>query len=263
MKKITKFMIISASVLLFAGIFIFALGMTRIGWDFTKLSTEKYETNTYEIRGDVTHIIIKATAADILFVPSNTDKCMVSCHETITERHSISMENGVLAIEAVNTKKWYDYIGITAFDSPKITLYLPKDYYTLVKINLSTGDISLSNLKIHSLSLSTKTGDTTLSNITCNGLASIGSTGNITLNNVVANTIFSIQRSTGDITLNACDGDDISLNTTTGDIKGTILSEKNFRAKATTGSVSVPDTNTGGNCTIHATTGDIKIKIAE
>lgn len=263
MQKPTKFMIKFASVLLVLGIVIFVVGMIKTGWDFKKLSTVKYVTNTYEIQEDFSNISIKTTTADILFVPSDTNKCEVVCHETITELHSVSVENDTLTIDAVNTKKWYDYIGIIILDTPKITVYLPKEYYALVKVNLTTGDVSLSNLVLDELKVTTTTGDTSLSDISCKALSSTGSTGKITLNNVVAEELLSVKRSTGNITLNACDGGEIILNTTTGNIKGTLLSEKIFKAKSTTGSVSVPDTHTGGNCNISVTTGNIKIKIAE
>ena len=45
----TKIWIITAAVFVLAGALIFAGVMTMLKWDFTKLSTVKYETNVHEI----------------------------------------------------------------------------------------------------------------------------------------------------------------------------------------------------------------------
>lgn len=282
MKGPSKFMIIFASILIFIGIAIFAVGMASINWDFNKLGTVKYVTNTHEVQEDFTNISIKTTTADILFAPSDTGKCEVVCKEAIKELHSVSVENGTLIIKVNNTKKWYDYIGIMVSGSPEITVYLPKDTYSLLSINLSTGDVSVSNLTLDELKLTATTGDlslsnisvkelnqsistgtTNLTNITCKNLVSTGTTGKINLTNVRTTGLLSVKRSTGNINLDACDGGDIKLKTTTGSVKGTLLSEKIFKAHSTTGSVSVPDTHTGGICDISVTTGSIKLQIAE
>lgn len=282
MKGLTKFMIIFASILIFIGISFFAIGMVSLNWNFDKLSTAKYVTNTHDIHGDFSNISLKTTTADILFAPSDTGICKVVCKEKAKKPHSVSIENNTLTIKENNNKKWYDNIGIMISDHPEITVYLPKDTYSLLNISLTTGDVSLSDLTLDELTLSTTTGDISLSNIstlelnqsvstgttnltgiTCRNLVSTGTTGKINLTNVRTTGLLSVKRSTGNIHLDSCDGSDIKLKTTTGSVKGTLLSEKIFKAHSTTGSVSVPDTHTGGICDISVTTGAIKIEIAK
>ena len=50
MKTGTKIWLIVAAALVLVGGGLFVVTMTMIGWDFSKLSTVKYETNKY-IRG--------------------------------------------------------------------------------------------------------------------------------------------------------------------------------------------------------------------
>ena len=61
------------------GLIIFASAMTVYGWDFTKLSTSKYETNTYEIGGDFESVSIDTDTANIIFLPTDEEKSKVVC----------------------------------------------------------------------------------------------------------------------------------------------------------------------------------------
>ena len=55
----------------------------------------------------------------------------------------------------------------------------------------------------------------------------------------------------------------LSIKTDTGDVTGTLLTEKTFDAKASTGDVDVPKTTAGGVCKIRTDTGDICINIED
>lgn len=146
----------------------------------------------------------------------------------------------------------------------------------------STGSVSVSRLSAQNLSLSVDTGRVSASGINCEGTVSVsvstgrvrledigcselwseGSTGSITLKNVVASDSFNIERSTGDVSFEACDADEIRVKTSTGDVTGTLRTEKVFITKTSTGSISVPDSITGGRCEITTSTGEIDISLA-
>ena len=63
-----------AIALVLIGLIIFAAVMASYGWDFTKLSTLKYETNTYPISDAFSSISINTDTADILFATANDEK---------------------------------------------------------------------------------------------------------------------------------------------------------------------------------------------
>ena len=299
MRKTTKIWLIIAVSLVLVGCIIFTGVMSALKWDFRKLSTVKYQTNLYEITENFDDISIKTDTADIIFAVSDDGKCKVECYEDEKEKHSVTVQENTLVINIVNQKSWYDYIGIN-FGSPKITVYLPKTEYTLlviktstgdieipkdfkfqnvdislstgdvdfyasaselIKIKASTGDISLENMSAGSLDITVSTGDVDLKNIECNSILSSGSTGDIHLKNVIAKEEFSIKRSTGDVKFNGCDAGEITIETDTGDVTGSLLSEKVFVTKTSTGKINVPNTVTGGKCEIKTDTGDIKITL--
>ena len=119
MKK--KVWLITAGSLVLAGCIMFTVALWAVKWDFSKLSTVKYETNTYEIGEKFGSISISADTADISFVLSGDKKCTVECHEEENAKHSVEVENDTLVIKSNDSKTWYDYIGIY-FGSPKITV---------------------------------------------------------------------------------------------------------------------------------------------
>jgi hypothetical protein len=258
MSKTMKTWLIVAASLVAIGLIAFAVIMTINGWNFTKLDTEKYKTNTYEPNKEFSNISIKTDTADIVFIPSDDEKCKVVCYEEENAKHSVSVTDGVLTINVVDTKKWYEHIGIN-FGTPKITIYLPeKEYSSLIigehtgdieipndfkfesidasvstgdvkcyasvakaiKIAATTGDISVSDISVGMLELSTSTGNVSVSGITCEGDVNIVvSTGKAQLTDTVCQSIIS-SGSTGDIFLkNVIAAEKFSIERSTGDVK--------------------------------------------
>ncbi len=280
MRKRTKAWLIIAASLLLIGCIIFGGALTMVKWDFGKLSTVKYETNDYVISESYDNISVTTNTANVLFLPSQNHETSVVCHEEKNMKHSVLVKDGTLVIEILDTRKWYEHIGIN-FGSPKITVYIPRKEFGTVLAKASTGDIKVENLTANTLDISVSTGGITVSNVSCEGdiqinvstgktnltdincknLMSSGNTGNITLKNVIAAEKFYIKRSTGNIKFDGADAAEIFVETNTGDVSGSLLTEKEFIAKTDTGSVDVPKTVTGGKCEIITDTGNIKINI--
>ena len=280
MRTRTKIWLIIAASLVLIGCIIFGGVMSMLKWDFTKLSTIEYETNNYEINQDYKNISIVTKTADIVIVPSGNQKTSVVCHEHKNSKHSVTVNDGTLLIEVVDTRKWYEYIGIN-FGTPKITVYIPQGEYGTLSVKSSTGDIRVENISAGSLGISVSTGKVTVSDVSCEGdvtvgvstgkakltdiecknVISSGNTGNISLNNVIATEKFSIERSTGDVKFESCDATEIFVETDTGTVRGSLLTDKVFITQTDTGSIDVPKTVAGGKCEIITDTGDIIITI--
>ena len=131
-----------------------------------------------------------------------------------------------------------------------------------IDLSVSTGEILMQSVICReTASVRVETGDTRITDMTCRNLLTTGSTGDITLKNTVASDTFSIARSTGDVILDHCDAGQITIQTTTGDVSGTLLTEKIFIPRSSTGSIHVPDTAAGGKCQITTSTGDINIRL--
>lgn len=260
MSKKTKIWLMAGVALVILGALLFAASMMAYNWDFTKLSTQNRETNTYEISENFSNISINTDTADVEFVLSGDGNCRVICDETEKEKHSVTVKDGTLVIDIIDEREWKDYIGIN-FDTSKITLYLPQKEYEAVSVKISTGDIYMDDLYASDINVSVSTGDVDITDAECKNLVSEGSTGEVYMEDVIAEEKLSIQRSTGDIKIISCDADELFIKTSTGDVTGSLKSDKVFITKVNTGDVDVPDTTAGGRCEIATSTGDIKITI--
>lgn len=300
MSKAVKMWLIAAAVLTVLGQIIFVAAMAAIDFDFSKLNTMKYETNTYEVSGSFNKISIDVDITDIVFAQSDDERCKVVCFEAEKMKHSVRCINGTLTIGMTDDRKWYEYIGIS-FASPKMTIYLPQSEYTSLLIDTATGDIDIpesftfneleietntgtvdcmanvsdiikiesdtGNIGISSVSsecninIKTDTGSIKLTDIACTNFTAESDTGNIALTNVVAADRINVESDTGNVKLKDSDAAKLSIETDTGNVTGTLLSEKIFIAKSSTGKVNVPETETGGKCEIKTDTGNIKIDI--
>lgn len=300
MSKAMKKWLIAAALLSALGFAVFAGSMAALGFDFSKLSTMKYETNTYEVNGKFDKISIDSDITDIVFAQSDDESCKVVCFEAERMKHSVSCTNNTLKICMTDERKWYDYICVS-FASPTMTVYLPQSEYTSLLIDTDTGDIDIPEsfsfneleietdtgnvncianvsdiIKIESdtgnigissaasgcdIDIKTDTGSIKLTDSTCTDFTAESDTGDISLVNVAAVNRICVESDTGNIKLKNSDAAALSLETDTGDVTGTLLSEKIFIAKSHTGNVNVPKTQTGGKCEIITDTGDIKIDI--
>ena len=276
----TNISIIVSLILVAVGLISFSVVMTVNGWNFDLLNTVNYETNVYELTEDFSSVNINTVTTDIEFISSNSDKAKVVIFEEENVNHIVKVENGELKIDYSSDKKWYENIQID-FKSKKISVYLPQNTYNELKINsttsdvyikdvnfckvnviLTTGDIKISNVNVlDDAYLKVTTGDIEVKDLNCKNFTSLGTTGDIELETLIASQKIVIERDTGDVEFSGIDASDIKIKTTTGDVEGSVLSEMNFIASATTGDVNVPNTTSGGRCEVRTTTGDINIRV--
>lgn len=142
MNKTTKKWLAAAALLTGMGLVILAAAMTILHWDFTKLTTVNYETNTYKISENFSNLSLNTDTADIIFAVSDDGDCRVECYEAENARHSVTIQDNTLVIQVVDNRAWYEYIGFN-FSSPRVTVYLPKTEYSSLHIEEHTGNIQL------------------------------------------------------------------------------------------------------------------------
>lgn len=297
MSKSTKKWLIAAAVLTVMGVMLWIGGANAMGFHFAGLSTRKFQTNTYELDGDFHSIAIDVETAEVRLLPSEDGRCRVECLEEERFTHTAGIHDGVLTVGTVDSRKWYDYIGIS-LQTPSVTVYLPKDAYIAlsvttqtgniqvpdryrfetvritgttanitceaavserVELQTTTGKITLGGLDTQTVMLRATTGRIELRDVTCQQLTAQNSTGLICLKHVIAKESMRLANSTGGVRFDGCDGARITVETSTGSVKGTLLSEKIYMTDTATGRISVPKTASGGICAITTGTGNIEI----
>ena len=295
MKKSTMIWFIIGGALILAGGMIFCIVMSNLGWDFTRLDTNKYETNVYEFEESVGQVKIDISAADITFKPSEDGKTKIVCYENTKIPYTVKLKNGVLKINEEDNRKWYDHIGI-GFNRTKIDVYLSVNNALKLEIDASTGDINIAkDFKLLNAEIDVTTGDveclayiakniniksTTgdikivgtaaesirlvnssgivlLENTKCERLSVKGVTGEVTLKNALVEQHVYIFHTSGDVIMrNVNVGDDTYIGTTTGDVAFYGGFGADLNVKTTTGDVKL-DNFDANEMNIETTTGDV------
>ena len=277
MDKVTKIWLITAASLVLLGCIILGGSLAMSKWDFKSFSTTKYETNTHEITEDFQSISINIDTTDVTFAVTDGSKCSVVCYEQKNLTHAVSVKDGVLIIELIDSRKWYEHIVI-GFETPSITFYLPRGEYDALSVSAHTGDIEIpADFAFRSIDITTSTGEVknyasalesvkikaTTGNITVEGLSSDSlelsvSTGIIKASDVTCNGNVTVRVSTGEAYLNNVTCGNISSTGNTGDIflKNVMANEK-LSIERSTGNVKLERCD-AAEIFIKTDTGDVK-----
>lgn len=277
MSKITKVWLILATLLIVAGSILFVGVMINMKFDFNKLSTVEYETNSYEFNDEIKDISIKANTAEIKFLPSEDNTVRVVCREEVKEKHEVNVTNGNLEIKLKKMKKWYDYIGIN-LETPDITVYLPSGEYGAFNISTDTGDISISkdfafesasvkastadisfNCSVaNTIKIEVDTGDVSLNSINAGDIILSSSTGKWKLVNVECSGDIEIESDTGRITFDNVNCNDIALESNTGRVEwNKVIAKGKYNIETDTGKILFTDCD-ASELYVKTNTGDIK-----
>ncbi len=276
MTKKTVFWLVLGTLLVIIGLLGFVVLMGSIGWDFTKLGTSNYETNTYEIDSDFTNICINVDTADITFVPSEDGKCKIACHEDPDDKHLVFVDNNVLNIASPDGPNFsFNWLN---FDKQQITIYLPKIEYSSLSIDTDTGsvtvprDFSFARIDIYidtgdakvfasadeHINIETDTSNILLENLSTNSVALETDTGRITVIGLICSGDFNLDVSTGKANVKNTNCLSFFSEGDTGDIHlESLIADEKIYIKRDTGDVTFSEID-AAEINIDTDTGDIE-----
>ena len=258
MGKAMKIWLIIAIALVVVGAGVFTAALAACGWDFSKLSTVQFETNTYSGTDRITGIRVDTDTADIRFAPSEDGQWKVVCHEAEKMNHTVSVKNGILTIKVVDEREWYDHIGIW-IGSETVTIYLPEQEYASLVIRESTGDVEVPKaFRFGTIDINVSTG-AVRNYASATGVIKItASTGDIHVEDVSAASM-ELSVTTGHVTGRGltCEGK-LSVGVSTGDAQLTDVKCENFTSDGSTGDIVLKDVIATGKMSIDRSTGDVK-----
>lgn len=258
MRRQTIIWLLVAAALIVLGVILFALAMHTNHWDFFRLNTDQYETNTY-LPGEAFHsIFIETDTADLLFVPSEDGSCKVVCYEDATAPHVISVRDDTLTIQLENRKNWYDYIGFS-FDAPKLTVYLPETAYKMLTVREHTGDIEIPDVfTFEAMDIIATTGRVKNYASAAGSISIETNTGNIHTENISAGSL-NLTVTTGKVTATAVQcREDLEVHVNTGDAVLTDIVCGSLRSTGSTGDLSLHNVIAEEEFSIARDTGDVR-----
>ena len=276
MKRGVGIWLVIAAALILVGGLIFGGAMMYMGWDFTKLSTDRYETRTHTVTEAFSSVSVEARTADVTLLPSEDGECRVVCYEAEKQTHAVTATNGVLTVELHDERKWYERIGIQ-LGTPRITVYLPQSEYELLSVEastgrveipkgfcfqriaatVSTGDVSVAASVSETLTVSTTTGSIHVSELSAGAIALSVSTGRVTVSDVSCEGRLSVDVSTGRATLTDVACGSFLSEGDTGDVMLTgVIAEASLSVERSTGKVRLERCD-AAEIMIETDTGDV------
>lgn len=256
METATKVLLIIAACLIVLGSLLFVTVMSVAKWDFTVLGA-KYETIVYTPSADFNSISVNTDTADVFFAPSEDESCRVVCLEQEKVTHSVTVADGVLCIQLVDNRAWYEHISIYTKAST-VTVYLPKSEYASLCVKADTSDVEIpKGFNFGNIEVCVSTGDVRCLASSSNGTKIGTSTGKILIESVSVGSL-DLVASTGDITATsvACGGD-ISVNVSTGKVRFTDVTCKNLTSSGGTGDITLTNAIASEKFSIERSTGDV------
>ena len=209
MKKSTLISLIVAALLVVFGAGLFCGAMSAVDWDFTALSAHEYVTGTTEIIKPFVGIEIETDTADIRFAVSEDGSKYVECSDIEGIEYRVEVDNGILKIEAVDTRAWYLHISIGSTTASYVTVYLPAGEYGSLSIKTSTGDVEIpEDFTFFEMDIALSTGDVNVASDVRNAVKITTDTGDITLQNASVGAL-ELKSDSGTVSVTdvACEGD--------------------------------------------------------
>ena len=258
MSKSVKIWLITAAALVVLGAMVFGAAACSAGCNIAWLGTGEYETNAHEITEDFSGISVYTDTSKVVFAPSEDEKCTVVCYEEKKKRHSVSVENGVLTVELVDTRSWFE--RISWFGNPKITVYLPKTEYFSLVVDEATGDVEIPNgFNFNSVDVSVSTGSVRCLSSAKERMKISTSTGNVSLDGVSTGSL-NISVTTGRVTTsNVTCGGDVTISVSTGRLIASDITCSDFSTTGSTGEVSLKNVIAAGSLSIDRSTGRVDL----
>ena len=261
MRKSTWISLIIAGALIVCGAGLFCGAMSAVDWDFTALSGDEYVTNVTEITKPFVGIEIETDTADIRFAVSEDGNGRVECGDIQKIEYCVEVDNGILKIQAVDMRKWYEHLSIGITPASYITVYLPAGEYGSLSIKESTGDIEIpEDFTFFEMDLTLSTGDVYVASNVRNAVRIETDTGDVTLQNASVGSL-ELQVTTGTVAVNdvVCEGD-IRVEVNSGKMFLTNLTCRNLTTTGDTGDALLQRVIASNSFDIQRDTGDVSFE---
>ena len=257
MNRRLRKLIPAALILLVVGALIMVAAMFSMKFDFRRLGTRRTVTNTYTPAGDFEDILIGIDTAELTFLPSEDGKLKVICVEEEGMQHVVAVSDGTLSIQAVDTQRWHEKIGVGG-EKTSVTVYLPKKEYDALTLKTSTGDVTVpAAFRFRSVLMTGSTADIDFRAFTEGNVSIRISTGDISLDGLKADSL-DLTASTGHIRVSASViAGSVKVQTSTGEVGFTDLNCADARVKTTTGEVDLTRVLASASLRIETDTGDV------
>ena len=265
MKTATRVALIVAVILIVAGA-AFIGGSLLTGNSFTDLfssSSERTETNTYQVTDSFTSVSVTDTVSDISFEPSKDGGCRVVCVESSKMKHIVAVENGVLTVREKDERKWMDHVGVLN-QATTVTVYMPEGQYETLNVKTDTGDVTVpEDFSFRTLRIEGDTADVVSLAGVSETAEFITDTGDLRIDHALMGDI-TMKTDTGRITFDSVSlFGTLKISSHTGHVSLADLTCQSAEIETTTGKVTLTSCFVHGILDIETTTGDVRLEASD
>ena len=250
--------IITALILLGAGVVICSIALVATGFDFGKLSTGKYVTNTHTIEDEFQNIQVKLDTEKIVLSPSEDGRCRVVCFEEEKDPCNVRVDGQTLIIDKQDKHSWRLNFGFV-LESPEVTIHLPEKTYQELSVDVDTGNVNIpGDFSFESITVASDTGDISCDASATGNIKLDTDTGHISVSGLEALSM-ELSSDTGSMDLSDISlSEDLRIKEQTGNVTMVNVSCRNFTSNGDTGRLAMTNVVVSGEFNLQRDTGDIK-----
>ena len=263
MKLINKLLLALAVCLIVIGI-ILSLTAIFLNGGFSGFGSDEAEEIKHTVDGEFDKLSIDASSQDIEILPSESDESYVliknekESHLTYT----VEVKDGSLSIfEVFKNEKWYNIFNFSSVHR-KITVYLAKTNFDSLVLDLSSGDVKISDkFSFANADIDMSSGDVEFFANVENELKIAGSSGDIEIKGTEAKNI-DCETSSGEITIEGVAANKIKCDLTSGDITLKNITSSEISLETTSGDVVMMSV-ISGKIKCNLTSGDMDFELCD
>lgn len=262
MKKNKIIMIVVAIILIVSGTIIGAIALATKDFDLSEVSTVStmhFVTNTYNMDEAFSDITIEGAESDIRFLTSEDDSCKVVCNEAEEVYHSVEVKNDTLTIKRIDTRKWYDNVGIN-MGRMEIFVYLPQTEYEALYVKSVSGAIDIpKDFGFKEAELGSTSGDVNFTASVQNELSIETVSGNLYVGDISPKSL-KLHSTSGEAKISSVNVEsDLTAETVSGNFQLINIACRNITAESTSGEVDLTNVNVSENIHIESVSGDVTL----
>lgn len=259
MKSAKRAAILAAVGLIAVGLAAAVGAMAAMKFDFTKLNTQSFVTNTYPVTQAFSRISVDSAGCDVRLLPSEDGSCQIVCSESDKVSYSVAVENDTLTIVQQDERQWYDCIGVYWGDMA-LEVYLPQSEFEALSVQAFSGNLTVpegfvfETAEIQStsgyvrfsaavngtLSVETKSGDLYVGQTAPEQLTMQSASGRITVEAVEAGAALQVKTESGAIRLTDIGCGSAAIETRSGAVRfSDVIANQWIHIESTSGGVAL------------------------
>lgn len=260
MKKSTAIAIITAVVLIAAGVTVGSVGLGISNCEMPDFGGEAFGaqncvTTTFDITESFSNISVDTSAAEIILAPSQDGQCRVVCYDSERVEYTAEVKNDTLTVVG-KTQPGFT-IGISFTERISVTLYLPRSEYNSLKLESTSGGITVpAGFSVVSAELKSTSGSVECFANLSESLTVEATSGRVTVGNASGNV--EVSSTSGSVNLSDMDADTISVSATSGKASVSGVTAERVEVKNSSGGIALENVS-ADEVILEGTSGSISV----